>query len=143
MNNMDVIRTVLGPIIGIIFLVLILKYGERKPEEQRYYKNVKWISRKDNWFYVYYLAFLPFCKYANVGIVNDGLLFSRFARKVTVRFDDIESIRSADSLRENTRHLVIRFKKKLIFGREINFFAVNNLIEGELLSLLKIANSSN
>jgi hypothetical protein len=140
MKNIDLARIVLGPILGIIFLVLILKYGERKPEEPRYSKNVKWVSRKDNWFYIYYLAFLPFCRYANVGIVNDGLLISRFAREVTVRFGDIESVRSADCVRENTYHLVIRFKNKSVFGREINFFAVNHLIEGELLSLLKNAN---
>ncbi len=141
MNKIDIVQIVLGPVIGIIFLVLILKYGERKPEEPRYFKNVKWVSRKDNCFYIYYLALLPFCKYANVGIVNDGLLISRFGRNVTVRFGDIESVRSADSVRDNTYHLVIRFKNKSGFGREINFFAVNHLIEGELLSLLKSVSS--
>ena len=141
MKIFDLARIVLGPILGIIFLVLILRYGERKPEEPRYSKNVKWVSRKDNWFYIYYLAILPFCRYANVGIVKDWLLISRFTRKVTVQFSEIESVRSTDSVRENTYHLVIRFKNKTVFGREINFFAVNQLVESELLSLLKNANT--
>ncbi len=76
-------------------------------------------------------------RFANVGIVDNGLLVSRFTRKIIVSFEEIEAVKSADSLRENTYRLVINFKNKSTFGGSIDFFAVNEQIEGELLSLLK------
>lgn len=74
-------------------------------------------------------------KYANVAIQKDGLLVSRFS-KVLIPFGDIENVRHADTLSENTYQLVIEFNDKSLFGKGICFFAVNEHIEGELLSLI-------
>lgn len=126
----------------MMFLSFLFKFGERKNEQPRYSHNTKWVSRKDNTFYMYCLVFLPFIKYANVGIVENGVLISRFSKKIIVPFSDIKSIDNCDAVRENTYHLLIRFKNKSIFGGSITFFAVNAQIENELLSLVKNANQT-
>jgi hypothetical protein len=74
-------------------------------------------------------------KFANVALTENGLLLSGIITKEEIKFSQIESINNY-SVRTPTR-LTIKLKNKSVFGKNISFIPVNDLVEGELLLLLR------